>query len=484
MTGSSPWVWVVAALAVTVIGTATVTASVTGSVDGSQELPVQIPASIVAETDTNVGRLEGRPAADELSPLQKRIDAAQPGDRIVVSAGTYVGDLYVDRAVQLIGVGRPLLVGSGAGSVIRIRADHVVVDGFDIDGQLGGNLARDSSGVHIFAREVTVRDCHIVRSLFGVYLREANKALVEDNVITGIEGKAPGEQGSGIHVWNTVQFTLRNNTIRFSRDGFYIQSSHHGLVTGNRVSDIRYGLHYMYSDDNRFEDNTFERGAAGAALMYSRRLVFARNRFLHNRGFASVGLLMKDCEDVLAVDNLVADNERGFFIDGAIRHVFRHNLVSTSDVALVVYDSSHDNTFEGNAFIGNLAPLRLVGRRTDTTFDGNYWSEFREPDLDGDGIRDQPYRLSNVFDHLRGNLTAADLFAQGLGATLLARAEQAFPVLRPIEVEDLRPLVRAPARGDIPMPDPQPREAARAGLAVSVLAMCAGLVTLAAGRRR
>ena len=62
-------------------------------------------------------------------------------------------------------------------------------------------------------------------------------------------------------------------------------------------------------------------------------------------------------------------------------------------------------------------------------FDGNYWSDNGEPDLDGDGGRDRPYRLSNVFDHLRGNLTAADLFAQGLGADVLAAAERTFPVL-------------------------------------------------------
>lgn len=430
------------------------------------------------------GGVEGRPAPADASPLQRRIDAAQPGDRIEVAAGTYAGDLYVDKPVHLVGIGRPRLLGSGTGSVVRIRADRATIEGFDIDGQLGGNLARDSSGIHVTTRHVTIRDCRIVRSLFGVYLREAHHATVDGTSVTGIEGKAPGEQGSGIHVWNTQGFTLRWNTIRFSRDGLYIQSSDHGVVTGNTVSDVRYGLHYMNSDDNRFEDNLFERGAAGAALMYSRRLTFARNRFVHNRGFASVGLLLKDCEDVLAEDNLVADNERGFFIDGAVRHVFRHNIVSNSDVAVVVYDSSAGNRFEANAFIGNLAPLRLVGRRTDTVFDGNYWSEFDEPDLDGDGIRDQPYRLSNVFDHLRGNLTAADLFAQGLGAAVLARAERTFPVLRPVAVVDGRPLLRAPDRGAIPQPPPPSAGAARGGLLISGLGLVLGLVVLRAGSRR
>ena len=89
-----------------------------------------------------------------------------------------------------------------------------------------------------------------------------------------------------------------------TRDGIYIQSSTHGIVRRNRASDLRYGLHYMFADDNVFEDNMFENSAAGTALMYSRRITFRRNRFLRNRGFASVGLLFKTCDEVVAEDNL------------------------------------------------------------------------------------------------------------------------------------------------------------------------------------
>src|SRR5262249_51457012 len=199
------------------------------------------------------------------------------------------------------------------------------------------------------------------------------------------------------------------NEIADVRDGFYVQSSSRGEIRGNVARDLRYGLHYMFSDDNVFEDNLFENGAAGAALMYSKRIAFRRNRFLHNRGFASVGLLFKACDDVVAEDNLIADNARGIFVEGSYRNVFRRNVVALCDAATVLYDWSGQNRFEGNSFVANLAPLNFVGRRTDTVFAGNYWSENREPDLDGDGRSDRPYRLTSVFDHFRGNLTAADL---------------------------------------------------------------------------
>jgi nitrous oxidase accessory protein len=422
-------------------------------------------------------------ASADASPLQRRIDAAAAGATVLVEKGEYRGDLVVDRPLTLRGRGRPLLVGSGKGSVVRITAPDVTLEGFDVDGRGGGDLGRDSSGVHVSAPRATVRDCAIANALFGIYLREAHGAVVAACRVRGIPGKDPGEKGSGIHVWNTDGFRLEGNEIVDVRDGFYVQSSSHGTITGNVARDLRYGLHYMFSDDNVFEDNLFERGAAGAALMYSRRIVFRRNRFLHNRGFASVGLLFKACDDVVAEDNLVADNARGIFLEGSYRDTFRRNVVARSDAAIVLYDSSGGVRFEGNSFVGNMTPLSLVGRRTDTVFDGNYWSENDEPDLDGDGISDRPYRLTSVFDHFRGNLTAADLMSQGIAAVALAVAEQTFPVLQAVPVEDHAPLVRPPVLARVPPADARAASASGLGLLTAFGALGLGAAVMRRGRR-
>src|SRR5262245_39011900 len=322
-----------------------------------------VSALLVAQTPpmsvTAATAIEGRPEPGQRSLLQTRIDQAAPGSVIEVPAGTYEGDLYLDRPVRLVGKGRPRLVGSGAGSVLRVRADDVTIEGFEIDGREGGSLSADSSGIHIAARRAIVRDCHIVRSLFGVYLRAADGTRVERVLIEGVQGKAPGEQGSGIHLWNTHGFTLVDNTIRYTRDGLYVQASTGGLAARNVVREVRYGLHYMFSDGNVFDDNVFQQSAAGAALMYSKQLTFRRNRFLHNRAFASVWLLLRACDQVVAEDNLIADNALGVFLEGSYANVFRRNLIAESDSALVIYDSSHENRFEGNAFVGNLSPLLL-----------------------------------------------------------------------------------------------------------------------------
>jgi nitrous oxidase accessory protein len=429
------------------------------------------------------GALEGRPAPGERSPLQARVDEAVPGATIVVEAGDYVGDLVLDKPLRLLGRGSPRLAGSGAGSVVRIRAANVTVEGFVIDGRRGGDLSRDSAGVHSAARGTTLRDLEIREAVFGIYLREASDAVVERCRIRGIPGRDPGEKGSGIHAYNLEGFQFLDNEVVDVRDGLYLQNASRGLLRGNVARDVRYGLHYMFSDDNLFEDNSFENGAAGTAIMYSRRIVFRRNRFLRNRGFASVGLLFQTCEDVLAEDNLVADNARGVFIEGSHRITLRGNLVAGSDVAVVLYDPSGGHRFEGNAFVANRSPLELVARRTDTVFLGNYWSGNDEPDLDGDGRSDRPYRLTSVFDHFRGNLTAADLLSDSFAATAIAAAERAFPVLRAVPVEDAAPLVRPPLLSRVP--SPSRRAGARtntAGLLASLALAAAGVGVLSRGR--
>jgi nitrous oxidase accessory protein len=429
------------------------------------------------------GALEGRPPAADLSPLQARLDAAAPGATVEVGAGEYQGDLIVDRPLRLVGRGRPRLVGSGRGSVVRVRADGVTVQGFFVDGRRGGDLARDTSGVHTSARDTTLRDLEIVNSLFGVYLREASGAVVERCRVRGIPGKDPGEKGSGIHAYNLEGFRFDDNEVIDVRDGLYLQNASKGTLRRNVARDVRYGLHYMFSDDNVFEDNTFENGAAGTAIMYSERIVFRRNRFLRNRGFASVGLLFQGCDDVLAEDNLVADNARGVFIEGSHRITLRRNVIAGSDVAVVLYDPSGGHRFEGNSFVGNMSPLELVARQTDTVFAGNYWSANDEPDLDGDGRSERPYRLTSVFDHFRGNLTAADILSDSFAAVAIGAAERTFPVLRLVPVEDASPLARPPVLPDVPRPEAREAGAHLPGLLGSLALALAGLAVLSRGRR-
>src|SRR5512144_2574495 len=52
--------------------------------------------------------------------LQSAVAAAHAGDTIQVSAGTYEGQIVLDRPLHLEGLGKPVLRGPGRGSVLTV----------------------------------------------------------------------------------------------------------------------------------------------------------------------------------------------------------------------------------------------------------------------------------------------------------------------------------------------------------------------------
>ena len=339
-------------------------------------------------------------------------------------------------------------------------ADDVTVEGFEIDGRGGGDLGRDSSGIHVTgaARRRPRQRRSVTRCSASTFARRTARASNGPS-ITGIRGKVPRREG------------IRHPRVEHRRFRAHRQRHHVTCATGstssrrrtasfrdNTARDLRYGLHYMFSDDNVFEDNRFENGAAGAALMYSRRLTFRRNRFVRNRGFASVGLLLKTLRGrAPPTDNLIADNARGLFVEGVDPQRVRRATSSRSPTSRWCCTTRTPACrFEGNAFIANLSPLQLVGRRTDTVVTGNYWSDHRPA-----RSRRRRYRRARRTACRTSSITfaaispAADLFAQGLAARSLGVAERTFPMLDLVAVVDDRPLARPAAvarRAGLPPP--------------------------------
>jgi nitrous oxidase accessory protein len=176
---------------------------------------------------------------------------------------------------------------------ISLLAPGCSIRGFRIE-QSGGMLVYEDSGILLKSDGNHIENNQLRDVLFGIYFFRANHNTIAGNVLYGRKELGFGERGAGIHIWNCADNTITGNTITDMRDGMYLQNADRSVIRGNRVFAVRYGLHYMYSNDNVFEDNIFEDNVAGAAIMYSRNIRFWRNAFVHNRGFSSFGVLFQD----------------------------------------------------------------------------------------------------------------------------------------------------------------------------------------------
>jgi nitrous oxidase accessory protein len=255
-----------------------------------------------------------------------------------------------------------------------------------------------------------------------------------------------GDRGAGFHLWNSKDNIVENNSVREARDGFYIQNSPGSKIRNNRISHLRYGVHYMYSDSNEFEGNTFSDSMAGAAIMYSSDIIFRRNLFVRNRGFSSFGILLQDCWNCIAEENVIVDNGTGIFMEAVKDSRFRKNVIAGNNLALQIFSSSQGNVFESNNFVDNLSPLQIVGRKTSTQWSasgrGNYWSDYNGYDLNEDGVGDIQHKVQNIFEYMEGNFPRLRLYLSSPAANAFALAERTFPVVKGSEEIDQFPLMK------------------------------------------
>src|SRR5512145_2390261 len=108
------------------------------------------------------------PGASELT-FQAALAAAQAWDTIHVSAGTYEGQIVLDRPLHLEGLGKPVLRGPGRGSVLTVLADRCTIRGFVIE-HSGKDLQAEDSGILLKSNGNLVANNELRDVLYGVYL--------------------------------------------------------------------------------------------------------------------------------------------------------------------------------------------------------------------------------------------------------------------------------------------------------------------------
>jgi nitrous oxidase accessory protein len=378
--------------------------------------------------------------------LADRLAAARPGDTIYVPAGVHRGPIVIDRRLALIGAPGAVIDAEGRGTVLTMRADSAEVRGLTLRGG-GISLNDDEAAIKIVrCTGCRVIDMRIVDALHGIYLQDARGVLLADNEIAGNARLVESRRGNGIHLFSSTGNRIERNHIVGTRDGMYFSFATQNVVVDNDVERTRYGLHYMYSDDNRFERNRFWHNAAGAAIMFSKRIVLRDNVFAEHVGYRAYGVLLQTAEEVLAERNRIEGNLTGLFLDGSVDNTFRANVIAGNGVGIDLLASAERNTFVDNAIIENRTSVRNVLGAGENTWAregrGNYWGDRDVFDLDGDGIGDRPYEAGDPFATLAASRPVLDLFTGTPAAAALSWAERAFPVFDTPRVIDPSPLVR------------------------------------------
>ena len=233
-----------------------------------------------------------RRVPEEYQTVQGAINAAYPGDVILVSSGTYREHVVVNKSVSLFGENKnnTIIDGNGTSTIVRVFADDVDISGFTVQNGSWGIFVEGFDNVSICENVMFNSDR-------AVFLSSSNNCVVRGNTISNCR--------SSVELW----------------------SSNGTMICGNRISNMRYGVYLLFAScGNVIEGNIVSHSPyEGISLSWH-------------------------CNDNVVVGNTVTLCADGIVLGGTGGNVIYHNNFVDNMVQVYSYDSSNvwDNGVKGN----------------------------------------------------------------------------------------------------------------------------------------
>ncbi len=375
--------------------------------------------------------------------LHEAIKAALPGDTLLIMPGNYAeGTLTIRKPLCLKGIGRPVLDGNKDYEVISVKSSNVTIEGLTVI-RSGNQTLDDPCGIKVYnAKNVVIQGNILDDNYFGIYLQNSTNCIIKNNAIRGY-GVSELGIGNAIHCWKCDSIQVTGNRIRGHRDGIYFEFVYHSIIWRNiSEQNVRYGLHFMFSDQDAYIGNVFERNGAGVAVMFTKNVKMFNNTFINNWGDAAYGLLLAEISDCYILSNRFINNTIGIFLEGASRFAIENNVFSGNGWGMKIQASSIDNHVYHNNFMGNTFDVSTNGTLVLNTFESNYWDKYEGYDLNRDNTGDVPFHPLSLFAVITENNPPAILLYRSFMVTLLDRSEKLMPSLTPENFIDETPLMK------------------------------------------
>jgi len=378
-----------------------------------------------------------------VNSIKKGIALAEAGDTVIVFRGIYKeGNIIIAKPVTLIGIERPVLDGENRYEILTVTGERVMIRGFQFRNS-GYSSMNDYASISLIdARFCIVENNIIEHAYFAIHVANAEYCIISGNIIKGIP-KTEQTSGNGIHLWKCNQMLVEGNDVQGHRDGIYFEFVTNSFIQGN-VShhNIRYGLHFMFSNNDSYLENTFHENGAGVAVMYSNHVLMHSNIFDHNWGANAYGILLKEISDATIIKNTFHINTVGILMESTNRVNVLLNDFGSNGWAMRISASCNESEITSNNFSGNTFDVATNGTMMLNKFSDNYWDKYEGYDLDKNGIGDIPYHPVSMYSMVVEQNPNSLLLLHSFMVSLLDKTEKAIPSLTPEHLVDEKPLMR------------------------------------------
>lgn len=395
----------------------------------------------------NAATLEVGPGRS-LTTITAAVKQAGRYDTVYITKGTYrESNIIVDKPLVIIGRNGAVVNGSGhtSNTLIAILSDSVTVQGLELRNVAASYVADNAAILVDKSKHIRISECTITNTMFGIYLRKSAHCMLTNNVIHNTKLERESNSGNGIHCWGSTYLTIRGNKLSGHRDGLYFEFARHTYISHNlSTKNLRYGLHFMFSDSCTYTNNRFIDNGAGIAVMYTKQVLMANNVFQDNWGPSTFGLLLKDITNSHLINNTFINNSIAIHSEGSTRILFENNRFEQNGYGIRMLGSSVDNTVRSNVFEGNVFDITTNTQTNANNYRRNYWSSYNGYDLNRDGVGDVPHHPVRLYAFMIEQMPTSSILLNSALVHTLDMMERIMPTITPKTLVDNEPLMTPP----------------------------------------
>lgn len=366
---------------------------------------------------------------DNIKSIKNAVESAADGDRIVIKQGIYrEKNIIINKTLHITGENNPVVDGENSDEIFTIQKSNCSVRNLTIR-NTDISFLKDIAGIKVEnCKNVTIENNTLENTFFAIYLSGSDSCMVLNNKITGT-ATSESFSGNGIHLWKCSNILIDGNEITGQRDGIYFEFVTYSSIKNNSShNNLRYGLHFMFSEGNGYYYNNFRENGAGVAVMYTKNVQMIGNVFEDNWGPNAYGLLLKDIDKSIIKNNTFKKNTTGIYAEGSNGTSILNNNFISNGWAIKMLGNCYEDTVVNNNFLNNTFDVATNSSQNANYFNYNYWDKYKGYDLDKNNTGDVPYRPVSLFATVVENSPDAILLLRSFFVDLLDLTEKIAPV--------------------------------------------------------